>query len=631
MMQQLSTTLKSGQSGLVLTSFEPEIWFDDLNAQAATPAESAKKVIWYWDGVDGLTRNGQRLRSLLDDTDLASVDAKIQPRPLLPTLESFIALCDFRNQVFSARYQQSVEMQAASLLGEPSLDVEDPLGGRHGLLCIRQFDRFLSPGGSVDPMVLAYVLRALYLGSSAQMAIVMQVTPGFEMPPELLEHTQIIEHALPDEELRLQLLSGMVEAAARSNPDKNLQVVVDPLVLSATAGLSAGKMSQFASESLITHQRLDPLHIFQAKAQHLSRASKLDVWSPLFDVRCRLWPDPVQLENHELEALCHVSELTLLQENTAATDPHLREGEVRAQVTYMQNDQRQTVWLDPLPSQDFDRLFRPERNFYSLDSIVGLSGLKAFLRNGLRPGVPERAKMRHVLMLGVPGTGKSFTMKCCSGEFRLPLSSMKAGNLYSKWLGDTDKILDRMLATVDEIGGILAIDEFQRFLPTGNSEGGVESRMLGTLLTWFNEQKNTLVLSAANNISYLPDEITRSGRVDALVFVGFPGKESKQAAWQMYLKRHQLAPQETPRDEYWTPADIASCCRLAELQRVDLKTAARWITPSYEKNKEKMDELLQWAESAGCVCAESGERFTSKIVVKTTKGVTPNARQVKLN
>lgn len=628
-MQELSNILRSGQSGVVLTSLEPEVWFDDLNIQVNSPSEAAKKIVWYWDGVDGLTLGGKRLRALDDEPD-PDRSGELPPLPLLRTLESFIRLAEVRRAAFSGDHY-NVDMQAATLIGEPALAVLDPLEGRHGLLCIRQFDRFLSPGGAVDPGVLAYILRSLHLGASSQMAIVMQVTPGFDMPPELLEHTQIIEHTLPDEETRCQLLTSLVDAAAESNPDTPVNTTVSPLVLAATAGLSAGKMSQFASESLILHHKLDPLHVFQAKAKHLSRASKLDVWSPLFDVRCRLWADPVALENHELERLLHVAELTMIQELTAATDPHLHLNEVRVQVTYLKDEQKQTEWLDPLPLDAFDRLFRPERNFYSLESIVGLSGLKSFLRNGLRPGVPERARMRHVLMLGVPGTGKSFTMKCCSGEFKLPLSSMQAGNLYSKWLGETDKILDRMLATVNEIGGILAIDEFQRFLPTGNnSEGGVESRMLGTLLTWFNDQRNTLVLSAANNISHLPDEITRSGRVDALVFVGFPGTEAKQAAWQMYLKRHELPLQETPADLYWTPADIASCCRLAELQRVDVKTAARWITPSYEKNKEKMDELLKWAETAGCVCAESGQRFTSKIVVKT-RSASAAARQVKLN
>jgi hypothetical protein len=53
-----------------------------------------------------------------------------------------------------------------------------------------------------------------------------------------------------------------------------------------------------------------------------------------------------------------------------------------------------------------------------------------------------------------------------------------------------------------------------------------------------------------------------------------------------------------------------SCCRLAELQNTSLVDAAKWITPSYIKNKTQMDSLLDWAENAGCICAETGERFS---------------------
>jgi hypothetical protein len=321
----------------------------------------------------------------------------------------------------------------------------------------------------------------------------------------------------------------------------------------------------------------------------------------------KLWPLPA------LEELQQATDVTMIQEETSATNKQLAAGEVRARIRYVQSGMSKRVerWLDPMPKDEFENNYRPERDFFSLKSVVGLTGLKQFLVAGFRAGVPDRAKMKHVLMLGVPGTGKSFMMQCCSGEFSTPLSSMQASNLYSKWLGDTDKSLATMLRTVEVIGGILAIDEFQRFLPQGGGaeSGGVESRLLSTLLTWFNNQTSNLILSAANNISNLPDEITRSGRVDALMFVGFPGRAAKDAAWEMYMKRHELAKQQLPLDNYWVPADIMSCCRLAELQRVSIQHASRWITPSFEKNQKQMDELMRWAESAGCICAESGERF----------------------
>ena len=127
----------------------------------------------------------------------------------------------------------------------------------------------------------------------------------------------------------------------------------------------------------------------------------------------------------------------------------------------------------------------------------------------------------------------------------------------------------------------------------------------------------------ANNIANLPDEITRSGRVDALMFVGFPGDEAKAAAWKMYLRRHELEKQELPKCDYWTPADIMACCRLAEMQQVSVVHASRWITPSYEKNREQMDSLMEWAEAAGCICAETGERFRHPRHKKATAAASP--------
>lgn len=607
-MNEFLTLLRSGQAGIVVTSVEPELWFFELeNKLWDDPQLSASTGLWFWDPIDGLTTasanpkaNRRRVRSLVEEPTEHG-NGKSQPLPLIPTLSGVADLLVHRN--------------SAMEIGDPTVD---PLHDKQAILCIRNFDRWLTPGGSsIDPMVLALVLRIVHQGQACKTALVMQTAPGFELPLEMQEHVRILEHKLPDAEQRETLIKDLLDNVSGMSAN----ISSPKALIDATAGLSAGKLQQCLAESIATCRAVNPQHVFELKAKHLSRASKLNVWSPFFQQQYRLWPNMALLSDHAFSRLGDCRDMMLLREVEVSN------GTFDRQISFLTDTGRQTEWIHGMSKDEFEALFRPERDFFTLKSIVGLEGLKTFLRNGLREGVAERAKMRHVLMLGVPGTGKSFTMQCCSGEFGIPLSSMQASNLYSKWLGDTDKILSRMLQTVDEIGGILAIDEFQRFLPTGNSESGVENRLLGTLLAWFNDQRNTLVLSAANNISNLPDEITRSGRVDALMFVGFPGREAKDAAWQMYLKRHELKEQTLPPDEYWTPADIMSCCRLAELQQTSLIDAAKWITPSYVKNKEQMDSLLAWAEKAGCICAETGERFSvSKSLV--TSNANRNKRRM---
>lgn len=581
---KISNYFRAGQAGIVLTSVEPEECLDELatTARASQTTDEPWDLV-FWDPVDGLTdMYGQPM--MMGEGD--APDSELQALGIAPGQAQKIGLIETLEQVLGT---------ARARIDRDELGESQPGDENLRILVIRNFDRALcpqGPQGQIDQGLLAYTQKIIHAGQGANVFLIMQTTPEFELPTELMVHCEYVAHDLPEAEERTELIRTL----GVGDPDVS--------ALNATAGLSRAKTTQYVAEVISAHGHLNANAVFQKKAQHLSRASKLDVWSPEFVSQVRLWPKLDEFEN--------ATDVTMIQEETYTQNKKLNVGEMRARIRYIEKGKRIEKWLDPMPVKEFDKVFRPERDFYSLKSVVGLEGLKQFLRTGFRPDVPDRAKMKHVLMLGVPGTGKSFTMQCCSGEFQQPLSSMQASNLYSKWLGDTDKILARMLETVEMIGGILAIDEFQRFLPQGGSggeSGGVENRLLGTLLTWFNNQQSNLVLSAANNISNLPDEITRSGRVDALMFVGFPGREAKDAAWDMYLKRHELENQDLPEDNHWTPADIMSCCRLAELQQCSVKHASRWITPSYEKNKEQMDGLMDWAEQAGCICAETGERF----------------------
>ncbi len=252
-----------------------------------------------------------------------------------------------------------------------------------------------------------------------------------------------------------------------------------------------------------------------------------------------------------------------------------------------------------------------EENFFTYKNLIGLNGLKSFVTNGSREDVPDRAKLKGILLVGVPGTGKSFFMRCTASELHTPLSEMSAANLYSKWVGETDKNLKKMLTTVEHIGGILGIDEYQRFMPTGGQdEGRTTQSVAGGMLTWQNNQSSVLVLAAANDISSIPPEFTRSGRFDTTFFVGFPSREAKDAAWDMYRKIHDLPEQKIPKDDFWTPADISVCCKMSEQQGVDLVAASKFIKICYSgTGKKAIDELMSWAEDSGCLDAETGELF----------------------
>lgn len=583
--------IRAGQGGIVLTTVEPDYCIGELRTAAAAK-DAAWLEFYTWGMADGLIdKNGNpfALPSAAAAAGLFGQGADVAKANVHWQRFSLNEVLDW---LLKRIHDEILEDQQAKANGKtrPKTAVT---------ILLRNADRYLS-GENLNLMLLSQLQQMVVKGTEVGFSVILQTAPGFTVPVELAEYCEFVEHDLPDEEERTEIL--ILQAGVKD-------VHITPEVRAATAGLSGAKTVQFVAEAFGgTPRRIDTAEVFRRKASFLGKNAKLDVWSPQFQSEIKLRPTA------EAPNLEDATEVVLLSERTALSDEKIAEGDVVAKIRFLSraDKQRHTVELPVMAKTEFERIYRPFRNEYSFESVVGLQGVKDLLRNAMRPGVPDRARMRHLLLLGVPGVGKSMLQRCASGEFNMPLTAMQSANLYSKWLGDTDKALYWMLKTVSQIGGILGIDEFQRFLPTGNnSENGTENRVLGTLLTWLNDQNSNLVLSAANNVSKLPDEVTRSGRIDALIFVGFPGREAKDAAWAMYRAKHELPADYTqPKDEHWTPADIQSCCRLSEMQQVSLEDAARWITPSYRKNKTQMDELMRWAAAAGCICAETGKPFS---------------------
>jgi hypothetical protein len=613
----LTNYFRCAQSGLVVSSTEPDIIFKALQDHVCAQSLQDPENTWqlhFWDVVDNLT-NASGIPIM--------ADVNTGPQ-LLPGLKPTGGGAQVQRVAISLpaalmdHLNLARERTAAAQKAEAEGEILDPIYEQYAILVIKNADRLLLPEGplsqNVDKFLLQLLQKITIYGPGSYVYVILQVIPGFEIPKELENYFTLVEHKLPDDQERREYIASAIVGMEEEN--------ITDKVIESTAGLSRTKTLQFVSETLSEKSFLCPKTIFAKKAKHLSASSKLDVWSPEFNSQVPLSPVP------KLKKYANAIEIKILVEENSFTNSELEEGQIRVKIGYLDKSNRKHIeeWLQPMAPDEFEALFRPDRNFFSFKSVMGLTGLKQFFINSLRDGIPNRAKLKHVMLVGVPGTGKSHIMRCVAGEFGLPLSSFKAANLHSKWVGESDKNLVNILETAGNIGGLFAFDEFQRLLPQGGSDeaGGTENRLLGELLTWLNDQDTNLVISAANNISKLPDEVTRSGRVDALFYVGFPDQASRKDAWGMYLRKHDLdTEQKLPEDNYWVPADIMSCCRLAEQQGVSVVEASKWITPSYKKSPEQMDALMRWAESVGCICATTGQKYVQvqESVVTATKVV----------
>jgi AAA+ superfamily predicted ATPase len=183
----------------------------------------------------------------------------------------------------------------------------------------------------------------------------------------------------------------------------------------------------------------------------------------------------------------------------------------------------------------------------SLADVADMAGLKDWLRKRSRIiAQPDQAAEfglsfpRGMLLVGVPGCGKSLCARTVATEWGLPLLRMDTGSLYNKYVGETEQNFRRAMSTAEAVAPcVLFIDELEKAFAAGGSEdGGVSMRVLGTFLTWLQERKaDVFVVATANDISRLPAEFLRKGRFDEIFFVDLPDAATRAEILDIHLRR----------------------------------------------------------------------------------------------
>ncbi|MBP7053724.1 MAG: AAA family ATPase [Phycisphaerae bacterium] len=201
----------------------------------------------------------------------------------------------------------------------------------------------------------------------------------------------------------------------------------------------------------------------------------------------------------------------------------------------------------------------PER----FGSIGGLDNLKAWLRQRAKAfseaarafGLPNP---RGLVLVGVPGCGKSLCAKAVSAEWKMPLLKFDLGKVFGSLQGQSEENMRKALKTAEAVAPcVLWIDEIEKGLsgvrgPSGDS--GTTQRVFGTFLTWMEENdKPVFTIATANDIEGLPPELLRKGRFDEVFFIDLPTPQERANVLAIHLTKHH-------RDfrEFDLPAHVAA-------------------------------------------------------------------------
>ena len=324
----------------------------------------------------------------------------------------------------------------------------------------------------------------------------------------------------------------------------------------------------------------------------------------------------------EADELPEGSELTRLLDASAGLTRYEAEGAYALSLVRYGRLQSDVLWelkAQSLKSGGALRLYRGSETF---ETLGGLGALKTFCRRSLLlngrhdsassgSGNPD-ARPRGVMLLGVPGTGKSAFCKALGAETGRPTLVLDIGALMGSLVGQTEANLRRALKQIDAMSPcVVMIDEVEKALSGsgGQQDSGVSSRLFGTLLTWLNDRtSDSYVVCTCNDISRLPPEFARAERFDGVWFIDLPSNEQRQSIWNIYRAQYDIQSASMPDDGGWTGAEIKACCRLARLLDMPLAEAARHVVPIADTAAESVDKLRTWA-AARCLSAETGSVY----------------------
>jgi hypothetical protein len=180
--------------------------------------------------------------------------------------------------------------------------------------------------------------------------------------------------------------------------------------------------------------------------------------------------------------------------------------------------------------------------------VGGLSSLRAWLRRRHELMVAdlrgsELRPPRGVLLVGVPGCGKSLSAKAIAAEWRLPLYRLDLASILGQYVGQSENRLREALNTADRVAPcVLWIDEIEKGLAGQNDSTGVGRRLLGQFLFWLQESHSRVfVVATANDVRSLPPELLRKGRFDELFFVDLPDEADRREIIALYHRRYVKA------------------------------------------------------------------------------------------
>ncbi|QGF23382.1 AAA family ATPase [Raineyella fluvialis] len=221
-----------------------------------------------------------------------------------------------------------------------------------------------------------------------------------------------------------------------------------------------------------------------------------------------------------------------------------------------------------------------------------------------------------VLLVGVPGCGKSLSAKAIAAQWGLPLYRLDMAGILGMYVGQSESQLREALDTADRVAPcVLWVDEIEKALANGGGDSGTSKRLIGQFLYWLQESRaKVFMVATSNDVTTLPPELLRKGRFDEMFFVDLPDHHDREEILQMYFVKYlktdlspALATQLVAQSEGFSGSDIEAvvhgiASRMFSRGTVQLPSdeeLSDWfsdVVPYSRTNAEDVAALRAWAQ-----------------------------------
>jgi SpoVK/Ycf46/Vps4 family AAA+-type ATPase len=279
----------------------------------------------------------------------------------------------------------------------------------------------------------------------------------------------------------------------------------------------------------------------------------------------------------------------------------------------------------------------------SLDGIGGLEVLKGWLQKR-RNAFTQHAREfglplpKGILLIGVPGCGKSLTAKAVGAAWQMPLLRLDVGKIFGGLVGASEENIRKAIRTAEAVAPcVLWLDEMEKGFSgtasSGQTDGGTTSRVFGTFVTWLQEKTAPVfVIATANNVHQLPPELLRKGRFDEIFFVDLPTREERKTIFDIHLKKKKRDPGTLGIDlgklvdaaPEFSGAEIEQAVISAlydafdgshDLNTDGLLTSLREIVPLAVTMQEGIASMREWAKTRARLASMSQDKPKDRFAI----------------